>query len=94
MKTTEQLKIIFSPKDVSYNFTKSHQVSVASFPGAADEKPELMKVFLAKRSDLSPSEYSFYSLPSGYGFSSRRNSNTLRLDRQQRPRGGGGGTQP
>ena len=30
MKTIEQLKIIYSPKDVSYNLTKSHQVSVPS----------------------------------------------------------------
>ena len=30
VKTIEQLKILFSLKDVSYNLTKSHQVSVAS----------------------------------------------------------------
>ena len=30
VKTIEQLKVFFSLKDVSYNFTKSHQVSAAS----------------------------------------------------------------
>ena len=42
-KTIEQLKIIFSPKDVPFNLTKSHQVSVASVDYCleiADEKRE------------------------------------------------------
>ena len=42
MKTIEQLKILLSPKDVSYNLTNSHQFQqpLLITLGAADEKPE------------------------------------------------------
>ena len=43
MKTIEQLKIPFSPKDVSYNLTKSHQVLAASidYSRSCRRKPPL-----------------------------------------------------
>ena len=42
MKTIEELKILFSPKDVSYNLTKSHQFQqpLLITLRVADEKPE------------------------------------------------------
>ena len=42
MKTVEQLKFVFAPKDVSYNLTKSHHVSAASanYSRSSRWKPE------------------------------------------------------
>ena len=39
MKTIVQLKILFAPKDVSYNLTKSRQVSAASVGYSRQKAP-------------------------------------------------------
>ena len=58
VKTIEQLKILFSPKDVSSCLTKSHQVSSVSVDysdlGVADEKPEGGGGFPPRKIGLNP----------------------------------------